>query len=91
MFVNTEYGEFECKDITRQERRNLYKEVKEVYASNDIEKLHNLGDKFAIIAFGDEEKADEALKGLSAIEEDVVLSTIITSYMGLALKKHTGD
>ena len=28
MIVDTKHGQFECKDITRKERRALYKKVK---------------------------------------------------------------
>tara|TARA_R110002012_G_scaffold53962_2_gene138382 strand:+ start:2351 stop:2626 length:276 start_codon:yes stop_codon:yes gene_type:complete len=91
MVVDTKYGEFEVKDITRKERRELYKKVKEVYSSNDENKLHELGDEFALLAFGNDENADKALGKLSAVEEDQVLVTIISFYMGIDLGNPTGD
>ena len=91
MVVDTKYGELELKDITRKERRELYKKVKEVYSSNDESKLHELGDEFALLAFGNDENADKALGKLSAVEEDQVLVTIISFYMGIDLGNPTGD
>jgi|TARA_R100001530_G_scaffold82817_2_gene57689 hypothetical protein len=89
MIVETKYGEFDCKDITRTKRREIYKRVKEVFQSADIGGLHELGDEFALLAFGD--KADDILKGLSAVEEDEILLQIISDYMGLDLKNATGE
>ena len=83
MIVDTKYGQYECKDITRKQRRDLYKKVKQIYASEDMEKMHDLADEFAILAFGSEEKANEKLGKLTAIEEDEVLMTIINAYMGI--------
>ena len=89
MIVVTKHGDFDCKDITRKERRMYYREVKEVFASGDDLKLHDMADKFAEeIAFDD---ADKSLKGLSAIAEDEVLIEIIKAYMGLELGNSTGD
>ncbi len=83
MIVDTKHGQYECNDITRKQRRDLYKKVKQIYASEDMEKMHDLADEFAILAFGDEKKANEKLGKLTAIEEDEVLMTIINSYMGI--------
>tara|TARA_R100001443_G_scaffold115144_1_gene132247 strand:- start:801 stop:1076 length:276 start_codon:yes stop_codon:yes gene_type:complete len=91
MVVDTPHGEFEVKDITRKERRKYYKKVKVVYSSSDFEKLHDLQDEFTLIAFGDDKNADRMLKGLSSIQEDEVLTNIISSYMGLDLGNPTGD
>ena len=91
MVVDTKYGEFEVKDITRKERRELYKKVKEVYSSNDENQLHELGDEFALIAFGNDENADKSLGKLYAVEEDQVVVTIISFYMGIDLGNPTGD
>ena len=91
MIVDTPHGEFEVKGITRKERRKFYKRVKEVFTSQDISKLHELGDEFALLAFGDDKKADEALRELSALQEDEVLTAIIGAYMGLDLGNLTGD
>tara|TARA_R100001594_G_C4035381_1_gene262101 strand:- start:299 stop:574 length:276 start_codon:yes stop_codon:yes gene_type:complete len=91
MVVDTPYGEFEVKDITRKERRKFYKKVKQVFTSQDLSKLHELGDEFAVLAFGDDKKADEALKDLTAVQEDEVLTSIIGSYMGLDLGNLSGD
>ena len=41
--------------------------------------------------FETEEKTDAALKNLSAVEEDQVLISIISCYMGLDLGNPTGD
>lgn len=90
MIVDTKYGQFECKDITRKQRRELYKKVKNIYASEDMEKMHELADEFTILAFGDEKKADENLTKLTALEEDEVLMTIINSYMGVKTPLKTG-
>tara|TARA_R110002020_G_scaffold473753_1_gene703506 strand:+ start:4512 stop:4787 length:276 start_codon:yes stop_codon:yes gene_type:complete len=90
MIVDTKYGQFECKDITRKQRRELYKKVKNIYASEDMEKMHELADEFTILAFGDEKKADEKLAKLTALEEDEVLMTIINSYMGVKTPLKTG-
>lgn len=90
MIVDTKYGQFECKDITRKQRRELYKKVKNIYASEDMEKMHELADEFTILAFGDEKKADEKLTKLTALEEDEVLMTIINSYMGVKTPLKTG-
>jgi len=83
MIVDTKHGQYECNDITRKQRRDLYKKVKQIYASEDMEQMHDLADEFAILAFGDEKKASEKLGKLTAIEEDEVLMTIINSYMGI--------
>mgnify|MGYP006908360258 FL=1 len=83
MIVDTKHGQYECNDINRKQRRDLYKKVKQIYASEDMEKMHDLADEFAILAFGDEKKANEKLGKLTAIEEDEVLMTIINSYMGI--------
>jgi len=91
MIVDTKHGSFEVQDITRKERRKFYKKVKGVGTSNDLEKLHDLGDEFSLLAFGTEEKADKALNGLSAIQEDEVLSAIIGAYMGFNLGNPSGD
>tara|TARA_R110000803_G_scaffold100545_1_gene168591 strand:- start:840 stop:1115 length:276 start_codon:yes stop_codon:yes gene_type:complete len=82
MVVTTKHGDFECKDITRKERRNLYREVKETFKDLKTEEVHNLADKFALLAFGTDKKVEEALAGLSALAEDEVLMEIINSYMG---------
>jgi hypothetical protein len=44
MIVDTNHGEFDCCDITRKERRAFYKRVKEVFTSQDLSQLHELGD-----------------------------------------------
>ncbi len=98
MVVDTKHGAFEVKDITRKERRQFYKKVKTVYAVADSEKtsenlanLHELGDEFTLLAFGDEKKAEKALSGLSVVQEDEVLNAIIGAYMGIDLGNPTGD
>ena len=91
MVVDTPHGEFEVKDITRKERRKYYKKVKKVFTSENITELHELGDEFTLLAFGNEKKADEALSNLSAVQEDEVLTAIIGAYMGLDLGNLTGD
>ena len=90
MIVDTPHGQFECDEITRKERRELYKRVKEVSGENDITKLHDLADEFALIAFGDEEKAEKELGKLTALQEDEVLNIIIAAYMGFDLGNPTG-
>ncbi len=90
MIVTTKHGEFQCKDLTRKERRKKYKRVKEVFIENDIEKLHDLADEFTLFAFGSDKNADKELEGLSAIQEDDVLMEIISQYMGLDLKNASG-
>jgi len=87
MIVNTKHGEFECRDITRKERRELHKRVKIAYTSEDISSLHDLADVFADIAF---ENPDKELGELTAIQEDEVLMEIIGAYMGLNLGNPTG-
>jgi len=82
MIVQTKHGEFECKDITRKERRKIYRRVKEVFDEQKLEDIHDLADEFVMIAFDTEEKADKALGELSAVQEDEVLMEIINSYMG---------
>ncbi len=91
MIVDTNHGQFECKDMTRKQRRGLYRKVKTIFASEDMEQMHDLADEFALIAFGDEKKAEEQLGGLSALQEDEVLMTIINSYMGFESPLETGD
>ena len=91
MIITTKHGEFECKDITRLERRKIYKRVKNVFMDNDIEKLHDLADEFTLFAFGNNKNADKALEGLSAVQEDEVLMEIISQYMGFDLKNASGD
>ena len=91
MIVDTKYGQFECEDITRKRRRELYKRVKGIYASEDLELMHDLADDFAILAFRDEKNAEEKLGKLTALEEDEVLMTIINSYMGVKDPLKTGD
>ena len=91
MVVSTKYGEFEVKDITRKERRKHYKRVKEVFVNQDPTELHDLADEFTLLAFGDDKTADKKLEGLSALEEDEVLTSVILAYMGLDLGNSTGD
>lgn len=91
MIVDTNHGQFECKDMTRKQRRGLYRKVKTIFASEDMEQMHDLADEFALIAFGDEKKAEEKLGGLTALQEDEVLMTIINSYMGFENPLETGD
>ncbi len=91
MVVHTKHGEFECKDITRKKRRELYKKVKGVFQDLEPEKVHDLADEFALLAFGSEEAVEKALGGLSALEEDEVLMEIINSYMGFENPSGLGD
>jgi hypothetical protein len=91
MIVDTKHGEFEVKDITRKQRRDLYKEVKVVFANQNPEELHDLADEFTLLAFKDEKEAEEKLKGLDAMQEDEVLAKIIVAYMGLDMGNSTGD
>ena len=91
MIVDTKHGQFECSDITRKQKRKLYKKVKEVSSVNNVSELHDLADEFATLAFGEEKKAEEKLAKLTALEEDEVLMTIINSYMGVKSPLKTGD
>ena len=91
MIVNTKHGQFKCKDINRKQRRGLYRKVKTIFASEDMEQMHDLADEFALLAFGDEKKAEKALGGLSALQEGEVLLTIINNYMGFENPLETGD
>ena len=96
MIVETPHGEFECQDITRKQRRNHYGKVKMVFAMDDeditkTDKLHSLADEFTLLAFGSEEEAEEKLKGLTALQEDEVLTAIIVAYMGMQEGNDTGD
>lgn len=96
MVVETPYGEFEVNDITRKQRREHYGKVKMVHSMDDediakAEKMHSLVDEFTLLAFGSEEEADKKLEGLSALEEDEVLTAIILAYMGLSSGNSTGD
>jgi len=91
MIVDTKHGQFECKDMTRRQRRGLYRKVKSIFATEDMEKMHDLADEFALIAFENEKKAEKVLSGLSALQEDEVLMTIINSYMGFENPLETGD
>ena len=91
MIVDTKHGQFECKDITRKQRRGLYRKVKSVFASEDMEKMHDLADEFALLAFGDEKKAEKVLGELTALQEDEVLMVIINNYMGFESPLETGD
>ena len=87
MIVNTKNGEFECRDITRAERRKHLKKVKKAFAHQDSDELHDLCDEFGKIAFKD---IDESLKGLSALQEDEVLVSVVCAYMGIDLEKQIG-
>ena len=91
MVIITKHGEFECKDITRKERRELYGKVKVVFQDLKPEDVHELADKFALIAFGTEKNADKMLGGLTALAEDEVLMEIINSYMGFETPSGDGD
>ena len=91
MIVDTKHGQFKCKDINRKQRRGLYRKVKTIFASEDMEQMHDLADEFALLAFGEEKKAEKALGGLSALQEDEVLLTIINNYMGFENPLETGD
>ena len=91
MIITTKHGEFECKDITRKERRDLYGRVKIVFQDLKPENVHELADEFALIAFGTEERVDKILDGLTALEEDEVLMEIINSYMGFETPSGHGD
>lgn len=91
MIIDTKNGQFECNDITRKERRKLYKKVKLVGIENNLSELHDLADEFAIIAFGDEKGVDEAFANLTPLQEDEVLNDIIGNYMGFDLGNDIGD
>tara|TARA_Y100001937_G_scaffold82821_1_gene112094 strand:- start:347 stop:622 length:276 start_codon:yes stop_codon:yes gene_type:complete len=91
MIVDTKHGQYECNDITRKKRRELYKKVKAIYATENVEEIHDLADEFAILAFGGEKEAEDKLGNLTALEEDEVLMTIINSYMGVKTPLETGD
>ena len=91
MIVDTKYGQYECNDITRKKRRELYKKVKAIYATENVEEIHDLADEFAILTFGGEKEAEDRLGSLTALEEDEVLMTIINSYMGVKDPLKTGD
>ena len=91
MIIDTKHGQFECKDITRKERRELYKKVKIVGIDSDISKLHDLADEFALIAFGSEKNIEKSLGRLTPLQEDEVLNAIIGAYMGIDLGNPTGD
>lgn len=91
MIVTTKHGEYECKDITRKERRKMYKRVKGVFQDNDHDSLHDLVDEFILFAFGDDKTADERLDGLTAVQEDEVMMDVISQYMGFDLKNVSGD
>ncbi|QDP53888.1 MAG: hypothetical protein Unbinned202contig1002_17 [Prokaryotic dsDNA virus sp.] len=91
MIVDTPHGEFEVKDITRKERRKYYRKVKTVFAEQDQEKLHDLSDEFALLAFKNDETAEKKLGNLTALQEDEVLTAIIIAYMGLKVGNSTGD
>ena len=75
MIVDTKYGQYECNDITRKKRRELYKKVKAIYATESVEEI----------------EAEDKLGNLTALEEDEVLMTIINSYMGVKDPLKTGD
>ena len=90
MIVDTKHGSFEVQNITRKQRRKYYKKVKVVGTSDNIDLLHDLGDDFTILAFGDDKKADEALKGLTVVQEEEVLVAIIGAYMGIDLGNPSG-
>ena len=91
MIVDTKHGEFDVKNISRKERRKAYKQCKQVFTNQDPEKLHELCDEFALIAFGDEKSIEKHLGHLTAVQEDEVLIAIIGSYMGIELGNATGD
>jgi len=91
MVIDTKHGQFECNEITRKQRRDLYKEVKLVGSSEDPSELHDLADKFATIAFGSEEDVNKAIGHLTPLQEDEVLNEIIAFYMGFDLGKDIGD
>ena len=91
MIVNTKYGEFNCEDINRKERRKWLKKAKKVFKDQEPDAIHDLCDEFAIIAFKDDKGIEKALKELSAIQEDEILIQIVCEYMGVDLGKLTGD
>ena len=91
MVVHTKHGEFECKDITRKQRREIYKKVKKVFVDLKPELVHDLADEFALIAFENEKGVEKNLKGLTALQEDEVLMEIINSYMGFKNPSGLGD
>ena len=91
MIVDTKYGQFECKDITRVKRRKLYRKVKVIFADQKMDEMHDLADEFAILAFGNEDKAEKVLASLTALQEDEVLMRIINAYMGVESPLETGD
>ena len=87
MKVNTAHGEFECRDITRTERRKHYRKVKLAFVKQETDELHKLCDEFAKIAF---KNIDKSLEGLTALQEDEVLIAIVCGYMGIDLGKQIG-
>jgi hypothetical protein len=91
MIVDTPHGEFKINDISRKQRREFYKKVKSAYSAKELDKLHDLQDEFAMLAFGDDKQTDKALEGLSVVQEDEVLTNIIGAYMGLNLGNSIGD
>ena len=90
MTIETPYGTFEGVDFTRVERRKHLKEMRTVWASNDSVEQMDYCDKFALAIFDGEKGVDEALKGLSAVEEDDVLIRLVCGYMGVDVDK-AGD
>jgi len=91
MIVTTKHGEYDCHDIERKERRKLLKKAKKVFVDQDPDEIHDLCDEFSLIAFKDDKGVDKALKGLTAIQEDEVLVSIVCQYLGLDQEKMTGD
>ena len=90
MIVETKHGEFKCREIGRKERRKLLKRAKKVFIDQEPDKIHDLCDEFALIAFKDDKGIDKALEGLTAIQEDEVLVQLVCDYMGLDPEKQTG-
>ena len=87
MIVHTDHGEFDCRDISRTERRKHYKKVKKAFTKQDTDELHDICDDFAKIAF---KNVDKSLEGLTALQEDEVLVAVVCGYMGVDLEKQTG-
>ena len=91
MVIETPYGSFEGIDFTRVERRKHLREMRKVWAENDAVAQMDYCDNFAKAIFGSSKKMDEALEGLSAVEEDDVLIRLVCGYMGVDVDKVSGN
>ena len=94
MKVKTKYGDFDVKEVTLSEQRELHRaELKSLDVSTgklDVDRWMDLLDRVAEMAFGSEEKAWEEMAHLKQEEIDLVLTDIQAAWQNPPKKSKGG-